>query len=54
MYTNLERSHVSCDVSSLLGPISLVVLFRWHSEGEEGFLIYISSHLSRNKVSKAH
>lgn len=41
MYTDLERSHVSCDVSYLLGPISLVVLFRRHSEGEESFLIYI-------------
>jgi hypothetical protein len=38
MYTDPERSHVSCNVSSLMGSVSVVVLFRQHSEGEEGVL----------------
>ena len=41
MYTDPERSHVSCNVSSVLGPVSLDMLFRWHSEGEEDLLISI-------------
>ena len=40
MYTYPERPRVSCDVSSVLGPVSLIVMFRKHSEGEEGFLRY--------------
>jgi hypothetical protein len=38
MYTDPERSHVGCNVSSLMGSVSVVVLFRQHSEGEEGVL----------------
>jgi hypothetical protein len=41
MYTDSDRSHIGCNVSSQLGPVSLVVLFRQHREGEEGFLIYL-------------
>ena len=32
MYTDPERSHISCDVSYLSGPVSLVMLFRQHTE----------------------
>jgi hypothetical protein len=53
MYTDPDRSHISCNVSSLLGPVSLVVLFRQHSEGEEGFLIYLC-HFGNKKVHKPH
>jgi hypothetical protein len=38
MYTDPERSHVSCNVSSLMGSVFVFVLFRQHSEGEEGVL----------------
>ena len=49
MCTYSERSHIGCDVSYPLGPVSLVVLFGQHSEGEESFLIYILVYLSGNK-----
>lgn len=39
MYTDLEGSQVSCNVSSLLGWLSLVVLIRQHGEGKEDFII---------------
>ena len=32
IYTDAERSHISCNASSLVGPASLVMLFREHSE----------------------
>jgi hypothetical protein len=38
MYTDPERSHVSCNVSSLMGSVFFFVLFRQHNEGEEGVL----------------
>ena len=52
MYTDLERSHVSCDVSYLLGPVSLVMLFRQHSEGECGFLICYCVFMEIHNVCK--
>jgi hypothetical protein len=53
MYTDPDRSHIGCNVSSLLEEVSLVVLFRQHNEGEEGFLIYLC-HFGSKKVHKPH